>query len=187
MDRLVFRKVNDRLVKGIVFNVILNRNDYYLVDLTVYADGYIDCLGPIDITKLHELLGSGTLTRKLPTNSKLFIPHIGFVWTEKVIAEQTNEGFIELIQNTLDRLKLDNDYKGECIQRFKEYLIEPSEVNLRRLTECYFLIPVDERALFEHKNKDPLVAIMTNKTTPDKVTRRHLLEDYFEGEWIEIK
>ena len=189
MKRITYRNKDGILVKGVAFNIILNNRGYYLVDLIVYADGLIDCLGSIDIEKLKEHLDSGKLTRELPKESGLFIPYIGSVWTANALSPgYDNAQFLKIIGDTIKELNSEPDIKKQCIQRFKQYLIEPNDSNFENLKNDFLRIPENERALFEMvDHKDPLIELMRTEKPLTREKREYILNDYFDGEWIEMK
>lgn len=191
VERIIYKAQNGELVKGTIFNILLNRGDYTLVDLKVYANGEIDCLGPLSIEKLKDLLKSGKLTRTLPANSKLFIRYIGHIHSSETVTVSpmySDNRFLILIGETIGKLKLSDDVESACIAFFREYLIEPSAVNFVRLKDAYSKLAPGRQALFEYaENKDPLIALMNGGAQPTPQERESYLNDYFEGEWIELK
>ncbi len=130
-----------------------------------------------------------TLTFKLPRGAKLFIPYIGFIWdsTGNYEAEYDIERFITLVKNRIKSLN-EVDLSSECIGLFRDYLIETSANNLSKLKETFFSLPEDRRVLFEIADyKDPLLAFMKTGKEFTREQREYMLNDYFDGEWIELK
>lgn len=190
MDRIIYKIKNGEIVKGVIFNILLNHGDYTLVDLKVYADGELDCLGPITLEKLEEYLKSGKLTRILASKAKIFIPYLGHLFTDNFVSPNYNsEIFLKLIKDQIDKLKLNNDIVAICILNFKEWLIEPNETNYDKLKSAFQKLPNKQQRLFEMiDSKDPLIEIMNNNIKNlTKEQREYYLTDYFEGEWIELK
>lgn len=190
MDRITYKIKNGEIVKGVIFNIFLNHGNFTLVDLKVYADGELDCLGSITMEKLEEYLKSGKLTRTLPSKAKIFIPYLGHLFTDNFVSENHSiEWFLGLVKYQIDKLKLDNDIPSNCIINFKEWLIEPNETNFEKLKSAYQKLPNDQKRLFEMiDSKDPLIEIMnSNIKNLTKEQREYYLNDYFEGEWIELK
>jgi hypothetical protein len=188
MNRIVYRKSNGQIVKGFRFNILNVDDDYHLIDLNVYADGHIDCLGSIEMDKLEELLNSGKLTRSLPENARIFIPFIGYIHSAYSISSiQDNDQFIQIIKQKIGELKRGESDDQICIEKFKEYLLNPSELNLKNLKISWNKLPIDQRALFEVEYKDPLMELMNQEKQWSKEEREYMLKDYFEGEWLEMK
>lgn len=188
MERIIYKVKNGEIIKGTIFNILLKHTDFTLIDLRVYSDGEINCLGPITLDKLKDHLTSGKLTRTLPAKAKLFIPNIGHVVAEKEISSNSNERFLSLIEDTIEKLKSNSDAATECILFFREWLIHPSGENFEKLKLSYHKLPNGQNALFEVEYKDPLVKLMNNADTSlAKEQRIYYLTDYFEGEWIDLE
>lgn len=187
MKTITYRNENGSLIKGAIFKIILNNGGYYLTDLIVYADGEIYCLGRISMEKLKDYLNSGKLVRTLPKESTLFIPFLGYVQVSNdVSSSYGNDKFIEILNETIKSLNEENQ-KEKCIQLFKEYLLNPNHQNLKKLKKSYSLIPQNERALFEIDYKDALVKFLSTEKELSREEREYILNDYFDGEWIELK
>ncbi len=188
MERIIYKVKNGEIIKGTIFNILLKHSDFTLIDLIVYSDGEINCLGPITFDKLKEHLTSGKLTRALPAKAKLFIPYIGHVVAEQETSSNSNEGFLNLIEDTIEKLKSNSDAATACILCFREWLINPSGENFEKLKLSYHKLPNGQNALFEVEYKDPLVKLMNNaEVSLTKEQRLYYLTDYFEGEWIELE
>lgn len=189
MERTTYKLQDGKIIKGTVFYIFLNHGDHRLVDLKVYADGTLDCLGPLSIEKLQELLKSGRLTRTLPENARLFIPYIGYIYpSATALPTNSDDQFISLLQRSIERLRLNDDIESTCIERFKEYLINPSDLNFTRLRDAYSKLVPGRQALLEQADyKDPLIKLMNGGTPPSREQREYYLNDYFDGEWIEMK
>jgi hypothetical protein len=54
------------------------------------------------------------------------------------------------------------------------------------LKDLYLKLPEGKKALLEIDYKDPLIRLMKNGFMT-KEEREYCLNDYFEGEWIELK
>ncbi len=188
MDRLIYREKNGSLIKGTIINLLVNDDGYHLVDLKVYADGHLDCLGEIDLPTIKRLFQSGKLCWKMPPNEKLFIPYISYIWTSDYHNRKESEEFIfDLIESKIEELKNEESCQLKCIEAFKQYLINPIEPNLKKLKSLYDLFPADKKGLFEHPPKDPLIKLMETQEHISREDREYYLKDYFQGEWLEIK
>jgi hypothetical protein len=187
LERIIYKTKDGVFVKGAIFNLLLNHGDFTLVELRVYSDGELDCLGPITLDQLVAHLESGRLTRSLPAKSKIFIPYIGHIISEynapKIYSDQR---FIELIKQTIQKLNDAEDLRGECLSSFKDWLLNPSRINFEKLKDLYLKLPEGKKALLEIDYKDPLIRLMKNGFMT-KEEREYCLNDYFEGEWIELK
>lgn len=188
MERTIYRAKEGELIKGTIINLLVKGDYYSLVDLKIYADGYMDCLGALDMPKLRRLLDSGKLCWEMPPNERLFIPYISYVWTSDYQKRsKSSDSIIKIIEDTIEELKNGLTIESQCIEEFKQYLINPNDTNFLRLQNTFNLLPTDKTALFEHHSKDPLLSLMTTKKTLSKKDREYYLNDYFEGEWLEIE
>lgn len=188
MESEIYRNQGGHFIKGVLFKIVLKDDTYHLIDLKVYADGYIDCLGSITIDKLKELLATGKLTRSLPQDARLFIPYIGYIHAaHPVPTNRSDDRFIDRIQDTIRQLNAVRNEKNDCVQLFKAYLLEPTELNLNNLRQAYLRLPDDRKAVFEIEAKDPLIRLMNTCQDLSPEERKYLLRDYFEGEWLEMK
>lgn len=191
MERMTYRIHEEQLIKGYIFNIILfQEKNYYLIDLKVYADGYIDCLGEINIKSLKELLDSGKLIRNLPQGESLFVPYIGYIQTNQHLQPSYNdERFIEIVEDSIKKLNSPiENYIAECILLFKFFLINPKELYFEEIKKKYFLIPEKNKVFFEiSPEKDPLIKLIEKEFKFTKEEREYLLKNYYDGEWIELK
>ncbi|SHH85654.1 hypothetical protein SAMN04488109_5613 [Chryseolinea serpens] len=193
MEYIIHKSKNGEAIKGARFNVLLkNHGGFTLIDLDVYADGELDCLGPITLDKVRDHFKTGRLTLTLPAKEKLFIPYIGYV----VAQYSTNtpggghEKFLESIEITIQKLKSNEnveDVASDCILNFKEWLINPSDENFEKLKHSYLKLPEGRNALFEVDHKDPLIKLMNGGAMPTREQREYYLTDYFDGEWIDLQ
>ena len=190
MENIIYKIENGEIIKGTVFNILLNHGDFTLVDLRVYSNGDLDCLGPITLDQLKDHLKSGKLTRVLPAKGRLFIPYIGHIITEhktSLGSYGSDENLLNLIEDTIKKLQLNEDINWTCILWFRQWLINPTGENLEKLKLAYQKLPQEKKALFEVEYKDPLVKLMSSgETSLTKEQREYYLMDYFEGEWIQL-
>jgi hypothetical protein len=126
----------------------------------------------------------------MPPNEKLFIPYISSIWTSDYHSscrKESDEFIFNLIESKIEELKHEESHQSKCIEAFRQYLINPTDLNLRKIKSHYDLLPLDEKALFEHPPKDPLIKLMETQEHIPRKDREYYLKDYFEGEWLEIK
>ncbi|OJJ18625.1 hypothetical protein BKI52_23740 [marine bacterium AO1-C] len=191
VENHIYRKEGGGYVKGVIFKVLLHDTEYYLVDLKVFADGIIDCVGQeIDLEQLKHYLGTGKLTRNLPVGKRIFVPYVGYIYSSSNIFPDDNEHLIGLIESAVELLNENEEevYLDECILTFRDYLVKPTEENFQKLEKVYQRIPEEEKAVFEPIRKnDPLVKLMTKKQPFTSEERAYMLNDYFEGEYLEMK
>jgi hypothetical protein len=192
MSTEIHRVENGQVIKGIIFNMFLiEGNNYFLVDLKIYADGFLDCFGPITFEELDRSFKSGRLSIQVSKELKdmvLYIPYIGrirFSSFFKVDIEKRDP--IEIIKNVIIRLNKEETESDRCMGLFKRYLIDPNKNNYEALKESFDKLP-GAKNLFEGADyKDPVVQLFKRGLQYSREEREYMLYDYFEGEWIEIK
>ncbi|GEM_PF-5917575 len=188
MDKIVYRNDDGQVIKGYKFNVLVKDGDYFLTDLTIYADGLIYCLGLIDLLKLKELLYSGKLALKLPVNSRILIPNIGYVISlETDFSGYSDDRFIEIIQEKIKELKVEINSRAIVFQRFKECLLESNDFNIESLKSSWGLLSEEDKLTFDSNYFDPIKELIKTKEIWSSGKRESLLKEYFEGEWLEVK
>jgi len=193
MQRYIYKYQNNKTIRGVLFRILIKihaSRTYQLNDLKVFADGKIECFGERSINEIRELLILDKISIELPNNGALlYIPYLGNFNNSYVSNNDQIDFFINILTKTIEQL---NDViyvsKTECYYAFKDYLINQTEQNYITLKNLYFKLPEKERQLFEIvKERDPLIKLMeTGKTFTNK-EREYFLNDYFEGEWIDIK
>ena len=187
MDKIVYRKKDGLIIKGFQINIFVKDGDYFLTDLKVYADGYIDCLGSINLMKLKEYLLNGKLSRTLPENAKLFIQDIGYITV--IEADETgctDERFIEIIEEKINELNDERNERKQLFEFFKEYLINANQISLNKLLSKWDLLTIEEKRTFESDYFEPLITVLNTKVIYTSEKRLFLLEKYFQGEWLEV-
>jgi len=192
MDRVVYKASGQGRVKGLALHVLVPGATYHLADLTVYEDGSMDCLGwDLDMVRLKELFDSERLTMILPAGSRLFIPYTGVVMISHGSSPDSNLKFLDAVRSCLKHLR-DPDSPDSlalvCMRWFRDFLIDPSDKNVAELVACHERLPEDKKVLFEYvAYKDPLVEFVKTREVPSAESRRLMLNDYFDGEWLEMK
>jgi hypothetical protein len=187
-DRPIYKLKHGALVEGTIFNVLLHHGDYTLVDLKVYADGEIDCLGPVTWDKLRMYFETGKLTHTLPRGASLFIPHVGYVVSKFTNGAKGYEDFLSMVENTIVELRSGKvSLQMICYYRFKDYLLDPHERTFETLKEAYDRLPEGQKACLETDDrKDPLLKLMNGGALFTREEREYLLNDYYDGAWIEM-
>jgi len=188
MKREIYREKDGKLIKGTIINLLVKDERYYLVDLKIYADGYTDCLGEIDMCKLKRLFETGKLSWSMPPNEVLFIPYISYIFSSDYDKCNRSDSFIiKIIEDKIEELQNGESIETRCTEAFRLYLIDASVTNFSRLKNIYDDLPEGKKALFELPHKDPLIKLMETRDPLSREDREYYLRDYFEGEWLEIK
>lgn len=184
LNSKVFREVNGQKIEGRSFLVIVNNFNYWLTPLVVFADGMIDCWGLMDRAEFIEKLNSGWIRVSVPDNSVLYMG-TAKISVSEFIPDKDNSDFLKEVDETILELSGKQSDARLCINLFKNYLLENSEINFNELKKVFERLPRHKRVLFEYVyHKDPLYKLMTGEVENyDLESRRFMLNDYFEGEW----
>ena len=183
-----YRIVNDEKINGKEELVIINNFDFYLTTITIYADGLIDCWGLVDFTTFKSMIQKGKVLVSLPPNSKLYINNIGEAQINSFNSLKSIDDFIKEVEDIIKELNREPGRETICITLFKEYLINNSETNLKRLQLAFKDLPSHKKRLFEElDNKDPLILLMSQNLILSINERKNILWDYFDMNGIEIK
>lgn len=180
----VYREVEGKIIPEAKFQVIVNNFNYYLVTITVYADGMIDCWGLVSFNTFKEYLATDWVVLDLPPDTDLHIEGLGQVEIKVFIPEKTTEDFLKEIEDCIVYLNGGKDRCDLCIDQFKEYLVNPSQNNLQKLKVLYDDVPSHKKVMFEiARQKDQLIKLMEENTYFTKEERQYILSDYYDENW----
>lgn len=180
-EKLYIEK-NGEKVFGRKLPVIINNNGYYLSYITIFEDGLIDCWGVKDIDQIKNEVKLGRLLQTIPDNAELKCG-LGTIKSSTFIPEKSNEDFIKEIEDIINALNNRDTRRTICEKLFKNYLIEPSELNLKNLTDAYNDLPSHQKVLFEYiDEKDPLCNLMNDHEECTLAYRKSVLKHYFKIE-----
>ncbi len=183
-----YREFNNEKIKGQSFTVIVNNFNFYLAELTVYANKKIECWGLMDLDEFYQKLDSGWIRIDLPKNSTLHIDNFGHLKSDEFVQQKTKEDFLKEIEDAITELNGGKGRVSKCIDSFKNYLLNDDLNNFEILKSDFENLPSHRKVLFEYVDyKDPLIELMKTENTFTKEQRRFMLNDYFEGEWDEKK
>lgn len=191
MENNIYRKKGSDYIKGTIFKIFLHDDHYNLVDLKVFADGVIDCVGQeINLEMLKHYLNSGKLVCDVPTGKRVYVPYLGHMILSIKLYDADNDHFIGLIEHAIDVLNTNENeiYLDETLRLFRDYLVEPTDEIFQQLEQLYQRIPEDDKAIFEPvRSNDPLIKLMISKQPFTKEERAYMLNDYFDGKYLEMK
>ncbi|MDH7447607.1 DUF7638 domain-containing protein [Aquimarina sp. 2201CG14-23] len=180
-EKLYIEK-NGKKIFGKKLPVIINNNGYYLSYITIFEDGCIDCWGLKDIDQIKSEITSGKLLQTIPDHVELECS-LGTIKSSGFIPEKSNEDFIKEIEDIINELNNRDNRRIVCEKSFKKYLIEPSESNLKSLTDAYHDLPAHQKVIFEYiDEKDPLCNLMNGSEEFTLTYRKSVLKHYFKIE-----
>jgi hypothetical protein len=186
-DRI--KKEGDKEIKGRAFPAIIHNGRYFLTEIVVYEDGLIDCWRPpATVNEFQKLLDEGWVRLDVPENSVVDVHNLGLMGVVKLIPSKTNEDFLKEVEDAINELNERKGRRGVCMEMFKEWLIEPIDINFGNLKRAYDDVPSHQKVMLEYVDyKDPLVKLMNEPEPFSEEDRISLLNEYFEGEWTELK
>ncbi|WP_299435622.1 hypothetical protein [uncultured Aquimarina sp.] len=178
----IYIEKEGKKVYGERLPVIIHNNGYYLSNITVFEDGFIDCWGLKDLAQIESEIKSGRLLQNIPDDVELECS-LGTIKSSKFIPKKSNEDFIKEIEDLINALNNRGTRRITCENSFKNYLIEPSELNLKSLTDAYNDLPSHQKVIFEYiDQKDPLCNLMNGREEFTLAYRKSILKHYFKIE-----
>lgn len=180
-EKLYIEK-DGKKVYGEQLPVIIKNNGYSLTDLTVFEDETINCWGFKNLEQIKEEISSGRLSQTIPDNAEL-VCSLGLIKTTKFLPDITNDDFIKVIEDTINRLNHRETRSTICETSFKNYLLNPIELNFNKLKDTYNDLPLHQKVLFEYiDEKDPLCNLMAGREQFTESYRVEVLKHYFKIE-----
>ena len=189
-----YKKIGQQFLKAspvAVFLWIEPAPSYYQQEtLWVLEDGRFYCADCV-LTReeLEAALDRGKLAMTVPEGETLFIPRHGrHTLTKEANPVNDRAGWLNCFAEMGKKLQQkEATPTSNCHTYFKEYLIEATDSNLKKLQQEFKKLPVDGQLLFEFSEKDALYQLMQSGEHLDKEERHYILNDYFEEEWIFLK
>ena len=183
MKSTIYRLEDGKEIKGVILYAIIDNLNFYFTEIKVYEDGLIDCWELINLETFKDRLRTEKVRVSLPPDSKLNIPNLGEIEISNFLNYKSNDDFVKEIEDVITEL---NGRKGRqriCIDLFKEYLIDDSDANFKKLKVAFEDLPSHQKKLFEMVDyKDPLIGLLIRGETFSREIREYMLKDYFDGE-----
>ena len=175
-----YREVDGERIEGTWRPIfIYNGGTYHLTDLFIYADGMIDCWGPVDLDGLRRKIQSGWVATSLPEGGKASA-HMLASWR---FAEPETwvdaDALIGEVADEIERLAGRATSSDRCLAVVAALRERSDEIHRQRLRDAYHAIPERQRMFLlgdMDRNDQPVRVLMTPiGTTVDghKITAEH--------------
>jgi predicted NAD-dependent protein-ADP-ribosyltransferase YbiA (DUF1768 family) len=154
----IVREVDGERFEGVTRPVFIrNGEDYFLADLSIYADGSIFCSGWwVDLAGLQGKLASGAVATTFEPGARASVHELAGWRFGEARSWFTPEGLLGEVADWIDRLNGRPDSKDRCLIAVDQYLQSRSEQDRAALRTAYEAIPEHRRryALADMDRKD---------------------------------
>jgi ribA/ribD-fused uncharacterized protein len=120
---------------------IRNGGTYFLTDLTVYADGMIDCWGLVDLATFRHKVATGWVATVYPQGARAHVHHLADWRFDQPESWVTPEQLIAEVADEIDHLAGRPTSEDRCRTALDRYLAEPGDEHLAALRDAYFAVP----------------------------------------------
>jgi predicted NAD-dependent protein-ADP-ribosyltransferase YbiA (DUF1768 family) len=170
MSARVYRIVDGEQIRGACRHVFVkNGGTYFLADLTVYADGQVDCWGLMTFDELRAKVASGWITTQPEEHGQASAHDLARWRFAEPHSHVEPDMLIGELLDTVDRLNQRPDSSQRCRDLIDLYVAEPTEQRRLAIREAYFAIPRHHRRgmLGDMDRKDaPVLALISDIGQP---------------------
>lgn len=160
-----YRVVDGETIPGTWRHIFIrNGRDYYLADLFVYADGMIDCWGPVDLEGLRAKIASGWVATSLEPGARASA-HLLAYWNfadPNVVID--GDALVGEVADLIEGLNARPTSSDRCVAAIDKFLDDPTEVNRLEVQAAYNAIPEHHRVFvlgdMDHRD-DPVLELIT--------------------------
>lgn len=166
VGRRTYREVDGERIEGTWRHIFIhNGGTYFLTDLLVYADGLIDCWGPVTIDGLREKLRTGWVVTRPPQGGRASAHHLASWRFDDPLSWVDADDLVGEVADEIDQLNDRADSSRRCLEAVERYRQDPTEENRRSVRVAYNTIPRHLRmyVLSDQDRKDgPLRILITD-------------------------
>lgn len=155
-NRVTYRTVDGVRIPGTWRHVFIRNGRYFLTDLSIYADGLVDCWGLVTLEEFEEKLRSGWVATDLPDGAPAAAHGMARWKFSEPQSQLTPEVLLSEVRDTIDQLNNRPDSTGRCLAAVLAFLEDRTEENRAVAREAFLAIPVTKRrfALSDMDRKD---------------------------------
>ncbi|GAA2357563.1 hypothetical protein Cme02nite_51240 [Catellatospora methionotrophica] len=124
---------------------VKNGGTHFLTNLTVYADGVIDCWGLMSFDELRTKLATGWITTQPLDNGQASAHDLARWRFAEPRSHVSADMLIGELLDVVDKLNRRPDSSERCRQLIDRYLADRSEENRLAIRAAYFTIPEHQR------------------------------------------
>lgn len=168
-----YRVVDGETIPGTWRHIFIrNGRNYFLADLFVYADGMIDCWGPVDLEGLRAKIASGWVATSLEPDAQASAHLLAYWKFAEPKAVIDGDALVGEVADLIDELSDRPTSSDRCVAAVDRFLDQPTEENRLVIRDAYYAIPEHHRVfvLGDMDRRDDLVlALITDigKRTPN--------------------
>jgi predicted NAD-dependent protein-ADP-ribosyltransferase YbiA (DUF1768 family) len=143
----VYRHTDGERVEGTWRHVFVRDGDSYrLADLIVYADGLLDCLGPITLDELRDKVTSGVITTSPVHGGRGTGAELGEWRFGYPVSRVSPADLLAEVADRIEQLNGRPDSQQRCLDAIRAYLGNRTEANRLAIRAAYLAIPEHLRA-----------------------------------------
>src|SRR3982074_1551293 len=143
--RRTHRTVDGERIEGTWRPVfIYNVGTYHLADLIIYADGIIDCWGPVPFETFVDKVRTGWVATQIKEGAPGSALHLAS-WKFAEPVTLSAEMLIGEVADEIEQLNGRPTSSERCMQAVERFVADQSEENRARLAEAYAAIPAHVR------------------------------------------
>ncbi|MFI1824937.1 NADAR family protein [Streptomyces sp. NPDC020412] len=145
-NRTIHRTADGRRIPGTWRHVFIrNGGDYYLTDLTIYADGLVDCWELVTLAEFERKLASGWVATTLEGGARASGHELASWKFAEPYTWLTPELLLAEVRDTIARLNGRPDSTGRCLALVDVFLADRTEANRAAARTAYLAIPESQR------------------------------------------
>lgn len=158
----VYRHTDGERVEGTWRHVFVRDADsYVLADLIVYADGLLDCQGPLSLDELRDKVTDGTITTSPVHGGRGSDAELGEWRFGYPVSRVSPADLLAEVADRVEELNGRPDSRRRCLDVIRAYLGNRTEANRLAVRAAYLAIPEHLRtALFGEDQRDWPVQVL---------------------------
>jgi hypothetical protein len=140
-----FRIENEEFIMGKTLSAFIHEDKYLLKEMTVFADGQIDCGEIVSFDKFKEKIHSGEICTKIPDDAQIVLADMDppMEFTARNYRNGLDESeFIKDICIDIDYLNNRPTAFDKFGSAFKKFINDPTESNREELRSVFKLVPL---------------------------------------------
>ena len=139
------RSAEGRDVPGTSRTAYIHNWDYHLVEITIYADGLIDCWGLLEYDEFRLKVQEGWIVTQLPEGSKVHVPLLGSFTATDVWNDVIEVEFVQEVADLIDEFKGRPTSRDRCLVVWERFKRQPNERSRKELKAAYEAVPAHLR------------------------------------------
>lgn len=161
-----YRVVDGETIPGTWRHIFIrNGRTYFLADLFVYADGMIDCWGPVDLEGLRDKISSGWVATSFEAGGHASAHLLAYWQFAEPHAVVDGDALIGEVVDLIEELNDRPTSSRKCQLAIEQFLDDQTEENRLAIRDAYYAIPDHHRVFVlgdqDHRDR-PVLELITD-------------------------